>query len=98
MTKKNILAIIYENNENKEIEWNVESNTKNQIVITNTYDKSVRFTISFVGDGIKVYDNHEEKCIGFLIKGTEFYADFSDDEVGISQAVKKIVRHFYYCY
>lgn len=45
MTKRNILAIIKEHNENKDIKWEVVENTKNLIAITNDYDSSIRFEI-----------------------------------------------------
>lgn len=103
MTKANIMNIIKENNQNKSIKWSVLENTKDIIVLTNDYDKSIRFEIKLhEGDSKKDIRVRDEgnlpKSIGYLMNGTEFWADFSDEEVGITQAVKKVVRFFYYYY
>lgn len=50
MTKSNIMEIIKENNGNKFIKWQVIENTKDLIVITNTYDVAIRFEIQLNAD------------------------------------------------
>lgn len=103
MTKKNILEIIKENNQNEDIKWTVTKNTKNLIVITNDYDESVKFEIKLnygeSGKDIKVVDvNGWKHEAGYFIQGHEFWADFENEEVGISMAVKRVVKFFYYYY
>lgn len=80
MTKRNILAIIKEHNENKDIKWEVVENTKNLIAITNDYDSSIRFEIR-LNQGeekdISIKDvNGWQESVGYLLYGNEFYDDF----------------------
>lgn len=104
MTTQQIKDIIKENNQNKEIKWSVLKNTKNKIVITNNYDSSIIFEITFVHNengtrDIKVVDvNGWKHTVIYLIQGHEIWADFENEEVGISKAVKSIVKFFYYYY
>lgn len=98
MTKTNILEIIKENNVNKEITWNITKNTKSEVIITNNYDDNIEFSIVIEEVGINLYDNLENKMFSYLIKGTSIYDDYSYDEVGLSMAIKKVVRHFYNVY
>ena len=102
MTKANILTIIKENNQNKDIKWSVLENTKDLIAITNDYDSSIRFEIRMhqgEGEDIKVVDlNGWKESVAYLIQGNEFYSDFENIEEGISKAVKSVVRFFYYYY
>ena len=103
MTKANILAVIKEVNENKDIKWNVTKNTKKEVVVVNDYDESIKFSISLkvseaTGDEYLSITDRWGESIGCLLKGTEFWADFSEMEDGITKAVKKVVRHFYYYY
>ena len=102
MTKRNILAIIKEHNENKDIKWEVVENTKNLIVITNDYDSSIRFEIR-LNQGeekdISIKDvNGWQESVGYLLYGNKLYDDFSDIEEGIKMAVKAVVKFFYYYY
>ena len=103
MTKIDILSIINENNVNNEIIWNVEKNTQKEIIISNDYMGGVKFSIKIVENGtnekdIKIVDETQKSIVTYLIQGNEFYCDFENQEVGIAQAVSKIVRYFYYLY
>lgn len=107
MTKAVINAIIKENNQNRDIHWKVLENKKDKIVITNDYDECVQFTIQKVQDcvfstdeesAIECYDEHMKHCFAYLIKGTQYWADYKDETVGLTIAIKKVVRHFYYYY
>lgn len=100
MTNKQILDIINKENENNEIKWKVIKNTRNLIVLTNDYDKNIKFKIEVLGEkDIKVTDvNGWVHNIAFLLFGTDRYSDFSDMECGLRKAIKLVVQHFYYCY
>ena len=102
MKNTNITKIIKENNINKEIHWSVIENNEDLIVITNDYDKSVRFEIKLhqgEGNDIEVLDvNGWKNNVTYLIHGTERWADFTNPEDGIIKAVKAIVKFFYYYY
>ena len=52
MLKSEIKALLKELNQNDEIKWNVTTNRKNLVVITNDYCES-DFTIKTDEDGIK---------------------------------------------
>ena len=98
MTKTDILSIINENNVNNEIIWNVEKNTKKEIIISNDYMGGVKFSIKIVEKDIEIVDETQKSIVTYLIQGHEFYCDFENQEVGIENAVAKIVRYFYYVY
>lgn len=98
MTTATINAIIKENNQSDYIKWKVVKNTKNHIVLTNDYDSTCKFEINVDEENnIKVSDISMETC-DWLLYGPKYYDDFYDMEVGLTMAIKKIVRHFYYYY
>lgn len=98
MTNKNILAIIEENNINKDIKWNVTLNAKNMIRIENDYCGGVEFKINVFDEHIKIYDEIQNQCFDMLIKGESVYDDYCENEVGITIAIKHIVKRFYNVY
>lgn len=100
MTKKQILKVINKENKNSEIKWKVIKNTRNLIVLTNDYDKDIKFKIEVLGkNDIKVTDvNGWITKIGLLLCGTDRWCDFSDMECGLRKAIKLVVQHFYYYY
>ena len=107
MTKRDIMKVIKAANVNSDIKWEVES-TKNNgiIVLTNTYDKAVHFTIKkcgwqdeeMISEWISIRDDMMSENVGALIKGSDRWSDFDEWEAGIEQAVRKTVKYFYYCY
>lgn len=105
MTKRSIEAIIKESNQNKDIKWRIIENTKKQIVLSNDYDKNIRYEISLNAgeEGRDISATDESHCgissgVCYLLHGNESYADFTDMDKGVKKAIESVVRHFYYYY
>ena len=98
MTKSSILAHINATNTNKDIKWYVVDNTDNKIVLTNSYDKCVKFVIEIYDDHIYVGDRHMCECVEALFKGDSRWDDYKDDETGILLALKAAVNYFNHTY
>lgn len=94
MTKAEIKSIINGVNTNKDIKWNVEENTLEKIVLTNSYDKCVKFTIKIGADCITVRDNHMGNAVEYLLKGDSRYDDYNNDIDGVRRATKATVNYF----
>ena len=98
MTKAEIKSIIIGVNTNKDIIWNVEENTPEKIVLTNNYDKCVKFTIKIGTDCITVRDDHMGDAVEYLLKGDSRYDDYNNDIDGVRLAIKATVNHFNHTY
>jgi hypothetical protein len=102
MTKPEIKKIINDINTNKDIKWNVLENTPNKIVLTNSYDRSIRFTIEVKEskhewddeNWIVVKDNLTGATVYVLIQGEDRWSDYKETEQGLIQAVKITVAYF----
>ena len=94
MTKSSILAHINASNTNKDIKWYILERTDEKIVLTNSYDKCVKFTIKIENDGIHIVDDHMIYSVGYLLKGDTRWDDCNDDETGIWLALKSTVNYF----
>lgn len=103
MKKKDMLRILDSVNQNKDIKWNILENTGAKIVVTNNYDKSIRFKIT-MGQGpderdIRVRDEGNlPDSVGYLIQGAQSWADFIEPDDGITRVLMMISRYFYYYY
>lgn len=94
MTKATILAHIKAANTNKDIKWYVAEKTDNKIVLTNSYDTCVMFTIAFEDDCIIVTDEHMGHAVDYLYKGESRWDDYKNDDDGVMLAIKSAVRYF----
>ena len=102
MTRTEMIKILKENNQNKDIKWNVKKNTKKIIEIGNTYDDSITFRIELNyqdSKDIRVTDvNGWKEQVSYLLGGSEWFDDFEDVEEGIKKSLIRIVKFFYYYY
>ena len=101
MDKRRIMAALKDENQNKDIHWTVLENSKNLIAITNDYDPDIRFEIRFTTNqkDIKAVDvNGWKHDVAYLIRGSEYWADFTDESMGLEKAVRKVARFFYTYY
>lgn len=102
MTKTNIMKAINEVNTNKDIKWSITKNTKNEIMLTNSYGKDIKYSItvkSCEGDEwIKIRNEHMDTGCGMLLQGNDKWSDYTDTENGLEMAVKSVVRNFNYFY
>lgn len=102
MTRQEIVKVAKGANKNPDIKWSVLENKKNLIAITNNYDTGIRFEIRLhqgEGNDIKVTDeNGWKNDVGYLLGGSEWFDDFSEEDKGIEKAIKMIVRFFYNYY
>ena len=94
MTCNEIKRIIDDANTNERIVWTVAENTPEQIVLTNSYDRSVKFTILNCDTHIVVRDRNAGVAIEYLFKGDGKADDYNDDETGIRMAIKAAVKYF----
>ena len=94
MTKSSILAYINAANTNKSIKWYIVEKTDDKIVLTNSYDTCVKFTIKIANDGIIVVDDHMVHSVCYLLKGDNRWDDYAEDEDGILLALKSAVNYF----
>lgn len=94
MTSMDIVRLIDKVNTNKQIRWEVLENEPNKIVLTNNYDKCVKFTIKVVDDGITVLDNHMLSGVAYLCKGESRCDDYQDDAEGVRLAITTTVDYF----
>ena len=98
MTKSSILAHINAANTNKDIKWYIVDKTDDQIVLTNSYDKCVKFVIYIEDDFTIARDEHMDTGVVFLSKGDSCWDDYKDDETGILLALKAAVNYFNHTY
>lgn len=94
MTKATILHTIINVNANKDIKWDVIEKTPEKIVLTNSYDACVKFTIKIGDDCITVRDNHMGDAVTYLFKGDSRFDDYNNDLDGIMLAIKATVHYF----
>ena len=98
MTNTEIKNIINEVNTNPDIKWSISKNTDTEIVLTNSYDNCVSFTITVkhqAGDEwIVVRDNHMDKRVALLIQGDDRWSDYTYIEHGIKMAIEAAVYYF----
>lgn len=102
MKRTEITKIVKSVNQNEDIKWSVIENKKDLIAITNDYDEGIRFEIRLhQGEGrdIKITDENGWKHdVDYMLGGDDWFHDFRDEEKGIEEAIKKVVRFFYYYY
>ena len=98
MTKTMIKEIINGVNTNKDIKWDVVENTSEKIVLTNSYDKCVKFTIKIGDEFITIKDDHIGHAVDYLSKGDTRYDDYKNDTDGVRLAIKATVNHFNHTY
>ena len=94
MNKATIKHTIIGVNTNKDIKWDVAENTPERIVLTNSYDKCVKFTIKIGADCITVRDDHMFHAVEYLLKGDSRFDDYNNDIDGIKLAIKATVNYF----
>lgn len=102
MTKPEIKKIIDDSNTNKDIKWSIIENTPTKIVLTNSYDESIRFTIEVKKskyewddeNWIEVKDNLTGAMVYVLIQGDDRWSDYKETDQGLIQAVKIAVAYF----
>lgn len=98
MTKAMIKEIINGVNTNKDIKWDVVENTSKKIVLANSYDECVKFTIKIGTDCITVRDNYMGVAVEYLLKGDSRYDDYNNDIEGVRLAIKATVNYFNHIY
>lgn len=97
MLKSEIKALLKEEDQNDEITWNVTTNRKSLIVITNDYTES-DFTIKTDEDNtITVSDINTEDTVCYLFND-KYFQDYTDHDDGIRKAIRKLVNYFYRMY
>ena len=94
MNKATIKQTISEANTNKEIKWGVAENTAEKIVLTNSYDKGVKFTIKIGAGFITVRDNLIGNAVEYFFKGDSRFDDYANDDDGVKRAIKAAVIYF----
>ena len=94
MTKATIKQTIIGVNTNKDIKWYVAEKTADKIVLTNSYDKCVKFTIKIGADCITVHDDHMFYAVEYLLKGDSRFDDYNNDIDGIKLAIEAAVNYF----
>lgn len=101
MKKTDIMEIINAENTNKDIKWSIVENTETNITLTNSYDKSVNFTITVKHDDeewIAVRDNHMNRNVAGFLKGDSKWDDYRDTETGLKLGIEAAVSYFNYMY
>ena len=98
MTNVEIRIAINNANTNKDIRWSIVKNTPTEIVLTNSYDKCVNFSIRVDHDDddewVIVRDNHMETTVGLFCKGLNIWDDYNTTEQGLTMGVESAVRNF----
>lgn len=94
MNKATIKQTISGANTNREIKWDIAENTAEKIVLTNSYDKSVKFTIKVNADCITVRDNLMGNAVEYFFKGDTRFDDYANDDDGVKRAIKSAVIYF----
>lgn len=98
MTNSTIKNIINGVNTNPDINWGIALNTPYKIVLTNSYDKCVNYSIRVHhqdGDEwISVRDNHMDRLVGCYLHGHDIYSDYTYIEHGIQMAIEEAVENF----
>lgn len=103
MTKIDILKTIDTYNTNKDIKWSVVSNTRTKIILKNSYDNAVRYSINICleehgDDCIVVKNDHLGSTVTCLLQGHDRWSDYVHTDEGIELAIGKAVCHFNYYY
>ena len=93
MTNAHIKTIIGAVNTNKDIKWEIAENTPEKIVLTNSYDKCVKFTIKIGDEFITIKDDHGTRC-DYLSKGDTRWDDYKNNIDGIHLAIRSTVNYF----
>lgn len=98
MTKQFIMDIINWVNPNRDIKWSILKNTAKEIILTNSYDKCVKYTISINHQGadewISVRDNHMDRLVGCFLQGDDNCSDYTYIDHGIKLAIEEAVENF----
>ena len=102
MTNIAIKDIINATNTNRQIVWDIAVNTPYKIVLTNSYDNCVSYSIKVGREGqdqwISVRDNHMDKTVAFFIGDESNWGDYTETEQGVKMAIESAVRNFNYMY
>lgn len=103
MTKIDIMKAINESNTNKEIKWSVAKNTATKIILKNSYDTAVQYSINICleehgDDCIVVKNDHMGSTVTCLLQGDDRWSDYVHTDDGIVKAVKVAVRSFNHTY
>ena len=106
MNKNDIMTVINQANTNADIKWSILENAESKIVLTNSYDTCVKYTIEVkreVEDGlneewITVRDNHMQCTVAMLMKGDTRWDDYKDTKHGIILAIQHAVHNFNHLY
>ncbi len=102
MTKTEIMRAITESNTNKDIKWSILKNMNTEIVLTNSYDPCVNYSIKVCSDSgdewVGIRDNHMKSTVGVLTRGYTRWDDYKDTEHGIKMGIAMAVRNFHSTY
>ena len=102
MTKTNIMKVINKANTNKNIRWSILEATDTMIILTNDYDKCVKFKIvvkNVEGEAyIEAKDQHMGTTVCLLLYGDRGWCDYTETEQGITLAIEQVVEHFNHTY
>ena len=98
MTNTNIMQVINTHNTNKNIKWSILKNTDTEIVLTNSYDKCVNYSVKVCSDSedewVGVKDNHMRSTVCVLTRGYTRWDDYKETEHGIAMALAAAVENF----
>lgn len=97
MLKSEIKALLKELNQNDEINWDVTTNRKNLVVITNDYCESDFLIKADEDNTISIEDVNMEETICYLFHD-KYFQDYTDHEDEIKKAIKNLVSYFYHVY
>ena len=102
MKKQDIMKVIKETNTNPDIKWSILENTDTKIVLTNSYDKCINFSIQvkhdYLEEWITVRDEHMGCTVSMLMKGDSRWDDYKETEQGIIFAIQHAVHEFNHRY
>lgn len=107
MNNIDIMKVIREANRNRPTKWSILENSDTQIVLTNDYDKCIRYTITiksdvddeWVNEWITIRNDHMRMLVDVLLKGMPTKGcDYQETQQGITMAIHKAVRDFHCTY
>lgn len=98
MKKTDIMSIINKVNTNKNIRWSISKNTDTEIILTNSYDTAIKYSIKVKSeDGeewITVRNEHMNTRCGMLLQGEDRWSDYTDTERGLEMGIETAVMNF----
>ena len=102
MKRTEIMKAINEANTNKNIEWSIVKQTSTRIVLTNSYDECISYSIiikhDVLDEWIEIRDNHIGSKIDSLVWDEDNWGDYTETRDGLKKAVQLAVRHFNHTY